>query len=302
MLKKHRKNTFTMALLVGISAISLASLGYSMWVAGMQNKTYEAQTTINMDFAVNNTVVSTVTATKNEGRPNTIRIDSSSASNNDSPLGKPEGEIGEDRDLNNAMTIELVTSNNTTVHKVTGEMSVKTGVEARKDLNIVPNFADTSNGSDTDKTKIGYTPIKIKDTDTKDIFDRPLNSDGYFVNDYTFLELSKTVIDVSELTKTTYISGYDKYTYDGSTFEFVFGSFFGTDKTRYEDPEAFYNTYIIKYKDAFRANPTEENKITYLKSIEAAKNELNLMYRLLNGSTITVLFTVDCEFDNTFEA
>lgn len=302
MLKKHRKNTFTMALLVGISAISLASLGYSMWVAGMQNKTYEAQTTINMDFAVNNTVVSTVTATKNEGRPNTIRIDSSSASNNDSPLGKPEGEIGEDRDLNNAMTIELVTSNNTTVHKVTGEMSVKTGVEARKDLNIVPNFADTSNGSDTDKTKIGYTPIKIKDTDTKDIFDRPLNSDGYFVNDYTFLELSKTIIDVSEMTKTTYISGYDKYTYDGSTFEFVFGSFFGTDKTQYEDPEAFYNTYILKYKNAFSSKPTEENKITYLKSIEAAKNELNLMYRLLNGSTITVLFTVDCEFDNTFEA
>ena len=76
MLKKHRKHAFTMALIVGIATISLATLGYSVWVAGIQNNKASTDTTVSMDFAVNNTVIATAIPTKSTGKPNTIRIDS----------------------------------------------------------------------------------------------------------------------------------------------------------------------------------------------------------------------------------
>ena len=72
----------------------------------------------------------------------------------------------------------------------------------------------------------------------------------------------------------------------------VFGSFFNND-----DPETFYNPYILRYRKTYLDYPTEENKNTYLKSIQAATDELNLMYRIINGSTINVTFTVDVTFN-----
>ena len=90
------------------------------------------------------------------------------------------------------------------------------------------------------------------------------------------------------------LSGYSRYTYTDDNFGFKFGTFFGGK----EDPEKFYNPYILQYRNAYLRNPTPENKSTYLKSIQAATDELNLMYRLMNGSTINVTFTANVTFNN----
>ena len=63
-------------------------------------------------------------------------------------------------------------------------------------------------------------------------------------------------------------------------------------------PSADNGKYIIEYRNKYLASPTENNKNTYLKSIQAATDELNLMYRIINGSTINVTFTVDVTFNN----
>ena len=291
MLKKHRKHTFTMALIVGIATISLATLGYSVWVAGIQNNKASTDTTVSMDFAVNNTVIATAIPTKSTGKPNTIRIDSGNAvSDSDHPLGRPNNEASK-RDLNNSMQLEVIASNNAKINKVDAVMSIKSGVESRPDLNIVPKFSDTGS---LNKAEIGYTPVKINESDTKDIFNRPL-TDGKFSRDYTFLDLSQNSILGTAFTKDAQysLSGYSRYIYNGSDFSFTFGTFF--DK---KEPEAFYNTYIIGYRNTYLAKPTEDNKNTYLKSIQAATDELNLMYRIINGSTINVTFTVDVTFTN----
>ena len=118
MLKKHRKHTFTMALIVGIATISLATLGYSVWVAGIQNNKASTDTTVSMDFAVNNTVIATAIPTKNPGQPNTINIDSgNTVSSSDHPLGRPSNEDSQ-RDLNNSMQLEVIASNNAKINKV----------------------------------------------------------------------------------------------------------------------------------------------------------------------------------------
>ena len=278
MLKKHRKHTFTMALIVGIATISLATLGYSVWVAGIQNNKASTDTTVSMDFAVNNTVIATAIPTKTQGKPNTINIDSgNTVSDSDHPLGRPNNEASK-RDLNNNLQLEVIVSNNATINRVDAVMSIKSGVKSNTDLNIVS----------------GYTPVKINESDTKDIFNRPL-TDGKFSTDYTFLDLSQTSILGTAFTKDAQysLSGYSRYIYNGSDFSFKFGTFFNND-----DPETFYNEYIIDYRDAYLANPTEDNKNTYLKSIQAATDELNLMYRIINGSTINVTFTVDVTFTN----
>lgn len=292
MLKKHRKHTFTMALIVGIATISLATLGYSVWVAGIQNNKASTDTTVSMDFAVNNTVIATAIPTKTQGKPNTITIDSGetiSSSNN--PLGRPNNEASK-RDLNNNLQLEVIVSKNAEIKKVDAVMAINSGVESRPDLNIVPKFSNTTES--TNKAEIGYTPVKINESDTKDIFNRPLTN-GKFSRDYTFLDLSQTSILGTAFTKDAQysLSGYSRYIYNGSDFSFKFGTFFNND-----DPETFYNEYIIDYRDAYLASPTENNKNTYLKSIQAATDELNLMYRIINGSTINVTFTVDVTFNN----
>lgn len=294
MLRKHRKNTFFMALLVGISAISLATLGYSVWMAGIQDNKSSVDTTVSMDFAVNNTIIATVTPTKVLGSENTINIDSgSTVADENNPLGRPSSETKSNRDLNNSMQIEIIASKNATINKVDIAMAIKTSSTSRPDLNIVPNFADS--GSDgSDKTLIGYTPVKIKDSDTSDIFGRPL-AGNKFSSDYTFLDLSVTTISGSSFIQGTYsLNGYNRFIYDGSDFSFKFGTFFGGKA----DPESFYNPYIKGYRETYRNYPTEENKNTYLKSIQAATDELNLMYRIINGSKISVTFTADCTFSN----
>lgn len=277
MLKKHRKHTFTMALIVGISTISLATLGYSVWMTGIQNNKASADTTISMDFAVNNTVIATAIPTKNAGQPNTIRVDSGSqVSDSEHPLGRPNNEDSK-RDLNNNLQLEVIVSNNATINKVDAVMSIKSSAKSSEDLNIVS----------------GYTPVKINESDTKDIFNRPL-TDGVFTNTYTFLDLTSTSITGAKFQEAQYsLSGYSRYIYNGNDFAFKFGTFFNND-----DPETFYNEYIIDYRDAYLADPTEPNKNTYLKSIQAATDELNLMYRIINGSTINVTFTVDVTFNN----
>ena len=279
MLKMHRKHTFTMALIVGIATISLATLGYSVWVAGIQNNKASTDTTVSMDFAVNNTVIATAIPTKTQGKPNTIRIDSgNTVSDSNNPLGRPSSEKTSQRDLNNSMQLEVIASNNATINKVDAVMSIKSGAQSSTDLNIVPE----------------YTPVKINESDTKDIFNRPLTN-GKFSRDYTFLDLSQNSILGTAFTKDAQysLSGYSRYIYNGSDFSFKFGTFFNND-----DPETFYNEYIIDYRDAYLADPTEPNKNTYLKSIQAATDELNLMYRIINGSTINVTFTVDVTFTN----
>ena len=278
MLKKHRKHTFTMALIVGIATISLATLGYSVWVAGIQNNKASTDTTVSMDFAVNNTVIATAIPTKSTGKPNTIRIDSGNAvSDSDHPLGRPNNEESK-RDLNNSMQLEVIASKNATIRQVDVDMSIKSGAKSSSDLNIVPS----------------YTPVKINESDTTDIFNRPL-TDGQFSSNYTFLDLSQTSILGTAFTKDAQysLSGYSRYIYNGSDFSFTFGTFF--DK---KEPEEFYNTYIIGYRNTYLASPTENNKNTYLKSIQTATDELNLMYRIINGSTINVTFTVDVTFNN----
>lgn len=291
MLKKHRKHTFTMALIVGIATISLATLGYSVWVAGIQNNKASTDTTVSMDFAVNNTVIATAIPTKTQGKPNTITIDSgNTVSDSNNPLGRPNNETSQ-RDLNNSMQLEVIASNNAKINKVDAAISIKSGVESRPDLNIVPKFSDTGS---LNKAEIGYTPVKINESDTKDIFNRPLTN-GKFSRDYTFLDLSQTSILGTAFTKDAQysLSGYSRYIYNGSDFSFKFGTFFNND-----DPETFYNPFIIGYRNEYLAKPTENNKNTYLKSIQAATDELNLMYRIINGSTINVTFTVDVTFNN----
>ena len=278
MLKKHRKHTFTMALIVGIATISLATLGYSVWVAGIQNKVASTDTTVSMDFAVNNTVIATAIPTKTQGKPNTINIDSgNTVSDSDHPLGRPNHEASK-RDLNNSMQLEVIASNNAKISKVDAVMSIKSSAQSSEDLNIVPR----------------YTPVKINESDTQDIFERPLTN-GQFSNDYTFLDLSQNSILGTAFTKDVQysLSGYSRYIYNGSDFSFTFGTFFNN-----LEPEAFYNPYIIGYRNKYLASPTEINKNTYLKSIQAATDELNLMYRIINGSTINVTFTVDVTFNN----
>ena len=280
MLKKHRKHTFTMALIVGIATISLATLGYSVWVAGIQNNKASTDTTVSMDFAVNNTVIATAIPTKSTGKPNTINIDSGDiVSSSEHPLGRPSNEDSQ-RDLNNSMQLEVIASKNATIRQVDVDMSIKSSAQSSTDLNIVPS----------------YTPVKINESDTTDIFNRPLTN-GQFSSNYTFLGLSQTSILGTEFVEDEDYSlsgsGYSRYTYDGSDFSFTFGTFF--DK---KEPEAFYNTYIIRYRNTYLAKPTEDNKNTYLKSIQAATDELNLMYRIINGSTINVTFTVDVTFTN----
>ena len=277
MLKKHRKHTFTMALIVGIATISLATLGYSVWVAGIQNNKASTDTTVSMDFAVNNTVIATAIPTKNPGQPNKIRIDSGEiVSSSNDPLGRPNNETSK-RDLNNNLQLEVIVSNNATINKVDAAMSIKSSAKSSEDLNIVS----------------GYTPVKINESDTKDIFNRPL-TDGVFINTYTFLDLTSTSITGAKFQEAQYsLSGYSRYIYNGNDFAFMFGSFFNN-----KDPETFYNSYIIGYRNKYLANPTEINKNTYLKSIQAATDELNLMYRIINGSTINVTFTVDVTFTN----
>ena len=278
MLKKHRKHTFTMALIVGIATISLATLGYSVWVAGIQNKVASTDTTVSMDFAVNNTVIATAIPTKTQGKPNTINIDSgNTVSDSDHPLGRPNHEASK-RDLNNSMQLEVIASKNATIRQVDVDMSIKSSAQSSTDLNIVPR----------------YTPVKINESDTQDIFERPLTN-GQFSNDYTFLDLSQNSILGTAFTKDVQysLSGYSRYIYNGSDFSFTFGTFFNN-----LEPEAFYNPYIIGYRNKYLASPTEINKNTYLKSIQAATDELNLMYRIINGSTINVTFTVDVTFTN----
>ena len=138
MLKKHRKHTFTMALIVGIATISLATLGYSVWVAGIQNNKASTDTTVSMDFAVNNTVIATAIPTKKPGQPNTINIDSgNTVSSSEHPLGRPSSEKTSQRDLNNSMQLEVIASNNAKINKVDAVMSIKSGVKSNTDLNIV---------------------------------------------------------------------------------------------------------------------------------------------------------------------
>ena len=290
MLKKHRKNTFFMALIVGISAISLATLGYSVWIAGIQNKEASTNTSVTMDFATNNTVIASVTSSKSR-----ITIDSGEVESNEkNPLGRPSSETSK-RDLSYPIQMELITSNNAIIDGVSAVMAVKTKSKTRPDLNIVPTFKDTGNG-ETDKTLIGYTPVKIKDSDTTDIFGRNLTSEGVFATNYTFLSLNTTSFNKSLFIEdSTYsLSGYSRYTYTDNNFGFKFGTFFGGK----EDPERFYNHYILQYRDEYLTNPTAENKNTYLRSIQAATDELNLMYRLMNGSTINVTFTANVTFNN----
>ncbi|MDY4158986.1 MAG: hypothetical protein SOY02_01930, partial [Candidatus Onthovivens sp.] len=191
MLKKHRKNTFFMALIVGISAISLATLGYSVWIAGIQNKEASTDTSVTMDFATNNTVIASVTSSKSS-----ITIDSGEVESNEkNPLGRPSSETSK-RDLSYPIQMELITSNNANIDGVSAVMAVKTNSENRPDLNIVPTFKDTGNG-ETDKTLVGYTPVKIKDSDTTDIFGRNLTSEGVFATNYTFLSLNTTSFNKS---------------------------------------------------------------------------------------------------------
>ena len=85
-------------------------------------------------------------------------------------------------------------------------MAINSGVESRPDLNIVPKFSDTGS---LNKAEIGYTPVKISESDTKDIFNRPL-TDGKFSTDYTFLDLSQTSILGTAFTKDAQysLSGY----------------------------------------------------------------------------------------------
>lgn len=290
MLKKHRKHTFTMALIVGIATISLATLGYSVWVAGIQNNKASTDTTVSMDFAVNNTVIATAIPTKSTGKPNTIRIDSGDiVSSSEHPLGRPNNETSK-RDLNNNLQLEVIVSKNAEIKKVDAVMAINSGVESRPDLNIVPKFSDTGS---LNKAEIGYTPVKINESDTQDIFNRPL-TDGVFTNTYTFLDLTSTSIKGAKFQEAQYsLSGYSRYLYNGNDFAFKFGSFFNND-----DPETFYNSYILRYRKTYLDYPTENNKNTYLKSIQAATDELNLMYRIINGSTINVTFTVDVTFNN----
>lgn len=289
MLKKHRKNTFFMALIVGISAISLATLGYSVWIAGIQNKEASTNTSVTMDFATNNTVIASVTSSKSS-----ITIDSGEVvSSENNPLGRPSSSVKSERDLSYPIQMELITSNNATIDGVSAAMAVKTNSETRPDLNIVPTFKDTGN-SETDKTLIGYTPVKVNGSDKKDIFGRDLTNDGVFATNYTFLDLTSTSISSGFVKDSTYsLSGYSRYTYTDNNFGFTFGTFFGG-----KDPEGFYNLYILQYRNAYLTNPTPENKSTYLKSIQAATDELNLMYRLMNGSTINVTFTANVTFNN----
>ena len=281
MLKKHRKHTFTMALIVGIATISLATLGYSVWVAGIQNNKASTDTTVSMDFAVNNTVIATAIPTKNEDHsPNTINIDSGDiVSDSNNPLGRPSNEDSQ-RDLNNSMQLEVIASKNATIRQVDVDMSIKSSAKSSTDLNIVPSF----------------TPVKINESDTTDIFNRPLTN-GQFSNNYTFLGLSQTSILGTDFVEDEDYSlsgsGYSRYTYDGSEFSFTFGTFFNK-----VEPEEFYNSHILRYRKTYLADPTEPNKNTYLKSIQAATDELNLMYRIINGSTINVTFTVDVTFKN----
>lgn len=280
MLKKHRKNTFFMALIVGISAISLATLGYSVWIAGIQNKEASTNTSVTMDFATNNTVIASVTSSKSS-----ITIDSGEdVSSENNPLGRPSNSVKSERDLSYPIQMELITSNNASITGVSAAMVVKTNSESTQDLNIVSTSTDS-----------GYTPVKIKDSDTTDIFGRNLTSDGVFVKNYTFLDLTSTSISSGFVKDSTYsLSGYSRYTYTDDNFGFKFGTFFGGK----EDPESFYNHYILIYRNAYLTNPTPENKSTYLKSIQAATDELNLMYRLMNGSTINVTFTANVAFNN----
>lgn len=280
MLKKHRKHTFTMALIVGIATISLATLGYSVWVAGIQNNKASTDTTVSMDFAVNNTVIATAIPTKNPGQPNTINIDSgNTVSSSEHPLGRPSNEDSQ-RDLNNSMQLEVIASKNATIRQVDVGMSIKSSAKSSADLNIVPS----------------YTPVKINESDTTDIFNRPLTN-GQFSNNYTFLGLSQTSILGTDFVEDEDYSlsgsGYSRYTYDGSEFSFTFGTFFNK-----VEPEEFYNSHILRYRKTYLDYPTENNKNTYLKSIQAATDELNLMYRIINGSTINVTFTVDVTFTN----
>ena len=279
MLKKHRKNTFFMALIVGISAISLATLGYSVWIAGIQNKEASTNTSVTMDFATNNTVIASVTSSKSS-----ITIDSGEVvSSENNPLGRPSNSVKSERDLSYPIQMELITSNNASITGVSAAMVVKTNSESTQDLNIVSTSTDS-----------GYTPVKIKDSDTTDIFGRNLTSDGVFVKNYTFLDLTSTSISSGFVKDSTYsLSGYSRYTYTDDNFGFKFGTFFGG-----EDPETFYNLYILQYRNAYLTNPTVKNKNTYLKSIQAATDELNLMYRLMNGSTINVTFTANVTFKN----
>ena len=176
--------------------------------------------------------------------------------------------------------LEVIASKNATIRQVDVDMSIKSGAKSSSDLNIVPS----------------YTPVKINESDTTDIFNRPLTN-GQFSSNYTFLGLSQTSILGTEFVEDEDYSlsgsGYSRYTYDGSDFSFTFGTFFNN-----LEPEAFYNTYIIRYRNTYLAKPTEDNKNTYLKSIQAATDELNLMYRIINGSTINVTFTVDVTFTN----
>ena len=279
MLKKHRKNTFFMALIVGISAISLATLGYSVWIAGIQNKEASTNTSVTMDFATNNTIIASVTSSKSS-----ITIDSGEVvSSENNPLGRPSSSVKSERDLSYPIQMELITSNNASITGVSAAMVVKTNSENTQDLNIVSISTDS-----------GYTPVKIKDSDTTDIFGRNLTSDGVFVKNYTFLDLTSTLISSGFVKDSTYsLSGYSRYTYTDDNFGFKFGTFFGGN-----DPEGFYNLYILQYRNAYLRNPTPESKSTYLKSIQAATDELNLMYRLMNGSTINVTFTANVTFNN----
>ncbi len=256
MIRNKRKKKLVMLGVLSLASISLISIGLSTWISGVVIDSDTVSATISIEGSV--TQVLTVEGSTNK---ESVSIDSNS-------------------DMSIPTTYTVITSQNATFEAINVSMTAvsedSTSEESSEDINTSIPVLDES------KTT----------TDGTDIFGRTYSGTDY--SSLTYLTLSKTKYESSELKQTTYLDDYYSYTLEDTTFSIQFGTFFNN-----ENPQTFYDNQLAKYKNDY-LNAASSDKASareaYLNAISAANKELNKMHDLLDGSTIKIKLTADYSF------
>ena len=282
--RRHNNITFLYGIAL-LAAISLTSLGFAVWHAGIMQTTDETSTNVEVDTISNQTLV--VECIKGEGNTGNIYIDSgSNASDGENQI------IGQDP--NN-------TSNRKMDYPVIFDVIYTESYVQFNGLDISMKIDKNGNSNDANIATTSSLVVDPFDS-TKDIFGRELNSSktGYKA-DLTYLNTSFTTISSSNFVEGTAISGYKHIYFDatsgGNLFKFTFGSYFNN-----QDPETFYNAKLISYRNDYQketdATVRNQKLNRYLTALETVKNELTLLNENVNGSTIKLTINANYSIIN----
>lgn len=259
--KRKFKEKIVLTSVIALAGVCLLTVGFSTWITGISDRSDEKGLNIEVDTSNNTSIVVEATSTKDR-----IHIDGVTTSN--------EGDHviydgGNPKDMVIPFNFKVITSTNLSF------TSLNIG------LTIIKNN-DTTNLNVINS--VNASSVLTNDS-THDIFSRniPYSEENYLALPYASILASDFTSDTQSL------DGYNVYTLTKNDFEIHFGSFFNG-----LDPQDFYNPKISEYEDNYKNDNTstrEDNLNKYLKSLNAANDELNLMSTTLNGATLRLTFT-----------